>query len=68
MRSDFKYVPTVSISIANGKARRRSKKALLTGAAAATFFSGLWQAGVVLLGLLTVTNIVQKNIPIERSN
>lgn len=60
MRSDFKYVPTIPVSEANDKARRRSKKTLLTGAGFATFFGGLWPASLIIFVLLVVTNLVQK--------
>lgn len=59
MRNDFKYVPTISLSLANDKARQRSKKTLITGAMIPTFLVGLWQAGVALFGLLVITNWVQ---------
>jgi len=60
MRNDFDYVETIPVSVANDKARRRSKKTLLTGAMTTSFLSGLWQAGIALFGVLIVTNLVQK--------
>ncbi|MBO0412461.1 hypothetical protein JZO81_15435 [Enterococcus hulanensis] len=60
MRNDFDYVETIPVSVANDKARCRSKKTLLTGAMTTSFLAGLWQAGVALFGVLIVTNLVQK--------
>lgn len=67
MRQDYQYVNQVTIDQHNRLSRRRGKKLLLTGASGATFASGLWAAGISLLGLLAIVNIVQKKKPaIER--
>ncbi|MGF2943238.1 hypothetical protein [Enterococcus xiangfangensis] len=60
MRNDFEYVQTIPVSVATTKARRRSKRTLITGAMTSVFLTGLWQAGLALLGLLLITNLVQK--------
>lgn len=67
MRNDFKYVPTISLSLANDKARQRSKKTLITGAMTSTLLVGLWQASIALFGLLAIANFVQKKKPTEKA-
>ncbi|MGM0214920.1 hypothetical protein [Enterococcus sp. AZ109] len=62
MREDFVFVKNISVDLSKRAARRRAKKVGLTGAMAATLVLGAWQPGLVLFGLLTVTNIVQKTI------
>lgn len=64
MRNDFRYVPTIPVSIANKKAWRKAKKTMLTGAMAATLACGVWKAAVAMLGLLAITNLVQKKKPV----
>lgn len=64
MRNDFQYVRTVPVSVANKNASRKSMKTMLTGAMAAAFACGVWQAAIAVFGILAITNLVQKKKPV----
>lgn len=60
MREDFEYIPTMPIHVAQTKSNRKCKKAILSGATAAMAGAMMWLPAVILLGVLTVVNAVQK--------
>jgi len=60
MRDDFVYDSMIDRSEAQTRARRNKKKAIVGTATITTLCAGLWHASLVLLGLLAITNVIQK--------
>lgn len=58
MRQDFVF--HVPVELAKRKAGEKKRKAILTSAMVTSFLFQAWLTGVVLLGAITVTNIVQR--------
>ena len=57
MRSDFEYVPTMPVELAQEKANKKVRKSILVGAAIATVCSGFWIAGLLIFIVLFGLNL-----------
>lgn len=57
MRSDFIYVPTIPVELAQKKAKRKVHKSALVGAAVATICTGYWIAGLLIFIVLFGLNL-----------
>ncbi|MGM0341630.1 hypothetical protein [Enterococcus sp. AZ007] len=60
MRNDFEYVPTIPVRVARTMSAHRAEKTLLTGSIITASCFGFWKVAIVLLGVLTVVNVLQK--------
>lgn len=60
MRNDCTYDHMIDRAEAQARARRSKKRAIVGTAAITTLCSGLWQAALILFGLLAIANVVQK--------
>lgn len=60
MREDYTYNSTIDRAEAQRRARCKSKRVLVGAASGVSFLCGVWKAGLALLGLLVLVNLVQK--------
>ena len=60
MRQDYYFTDSVPRINAKRVSRCRSKKAMLTGCAVTSFLVGVWQGGLLFIGVLGFANYVQK--------
>lgn len=58
MRQDFEFF--IPIEIAQHRAGRKKKRAILTGSMVTAFLFKAWLTGFALLGMIAVLNLVQR--------